>query len=129
MIVALSAALATVGWQLKNAWQANGSYKAEVKHEKNNVQREKDLTDQWIVANNLSIEAFNNQKAKHEAAEQRLIDTAKKYQALKGSTNELRTKIKQLEGDNLDSDLGDDFWLHIKASAANARATTSVPGN
>lgn len=122
VIIALSASVISIGWLLKNAYQANGSYKITIESQSN-------LIEQWQAANDLSIQALNNQKLKHEAAEKRLIIAAVKYKELKGSTNELREKIKTIENDNLDSDLGDDFWLHIQASATNASTISGMSGN
>lgn len=124
IILGLTASTATAGYLLKKSYQSNGSYKSE-------IASQQDIIEQWQIANELSIQAYNNQKTRYEAAEKRLIANARESKKLRGELDGLQADIQNLSGGCLDADLGDDYWLLIEqaATAATTAGNAGLPGN
>ncbi len=80
-----------------------------------------ELTKQWQVANELSVQAFNNQVAESEAAQARMVELSSDYQKIKGQLHGYQTELKQLQSTSVGTNcIADAEWLLINKSAGNS---------
>lgn len=95
--------LLAAGWALKKSYQANGELEV--------------LNEQWQYANELSIQAFNNQKAKHEQAQQRMVERENSKAKIQEHLYGEAEQIEALRGNGDVSCVNDAQWLLIENSA------------
>jgi hypothetical protein len=106
--------LSAAGLALKKSYQANGELEA--------------LNDQWQYANEISIQAFNNQKAENEKAQQRMIERENSKAEIQEQLNEDAIQIEALRGNGDASCVNDEQWLLIENSAGYS-TSSGLPGN
>jgi hypothetical protein len=108
-IAVLLGLLSVTGFILKNTLKENGELEV-------NAAR-------WEAANNLTIQAFNNQKAKHEQAQQRMIERESQYSSISKDLNNARSEIEALRGSTDINCVNDAQWLLIENSARYPTST------
>lgn len=118
----LAGAAAGSGWLLLNAHQEIGRQETE-------VIRQKDLVQQWQSANEHWAVAWGNREVEIEDAQQRLINREQAYSDINSDLSERYKQVRKIKDENniLDSDLGNDFWLHINKSVEAGNATDKLP--
>jgi hypothetical protein len=102
-IIILFCLLSAAGLALKKSYQENGELEA--------------LNEQWQYANELSIKAFNNQKAENEQAQLRMMAREGQLSIINQELNDAQSEIEALRGSTDINCVNDAQWLLIENSA------------
>jgi hypothetical protein len=113
-IIILFGLLSAAGLALKKSYQENGESEA--------------LNEQWQYANELSIQAFNNQKTENEQAQLRMMAREGQLSIINQELNNAQSEIETLRGNTDINCVNDAQWLLIKNSAGYS-TSSGLPGN